>query len=285
MHAFWTRQLIIEPDRLNAAIQQLHHASQLIAAVGQSLLPAAHDDSHINMEWLPDREMLAGDTIDDRIRIGLEVKSFSLCLSDRDGDCVERYPLDGSTLAQGYGWLRKQLNLQGFAGERLQPIDHYELPSHPILRGGAFQRPAHATLEELCICYHNAYGILTGVAKRDTPQASGVRVWPHHFDMALLIEIRHNDQGTPSATIGVGLAVADELADVPYYYVKPWQDQGPVDLQGYPDLLVGHWDTKQFHGALLPLNALPTGPARQQQEVVETVLREAIHHCRSALDG
>lgn len=283
MHAFWTRQLLIEPDRLNTAIQQLHHAAQLIAAVGQSLLPAAHDDSHINMEWLPDREMLAGDTIDDRIRIGLEIKSFSLCLSDRDGRCVERYPLNGNTLAQGFGWLKQQLNLQGFAGDQLQPIEHYKLPSHEILRGGPFREPTAATLHEICICYHNAYGTLTGIAKQDTPRASGVRVWPHHFDMALLIEEQHDTQDNVSASVGVGLAIADEQVPVPYYYVRPWRKAGPVDLQHPPKLLIGYWDLQHLNGAVLPLSALPPGTAIQQQEMVLSTLREAIEHSRGAL--
>jgi hypothetical protein len=283
MHPFWTRQVLIEPRRLNAALLQLHHAAQFIAAVGQSLLPPAHDDSHINMEWLPDRELLAGDTIDDRIRIGLEIRSFSLCLSNLSGQCVTRYALDGKTLAQGYGWLKQQLDLQGFAGDRLQPIAHYELPAHPVLRGAAFRQPTPATLQEICDCYHNAYGSLTALAKQYTPLASGVRVWPHHFDMAVLIELRHDTQNNATATIGSGLAIADERVEVPYYYVRPWQQAGPVALNDPPSLPAGRWDLRDFQGAILPLDALPGTTAAAQQDAVLAFLQDATTYCRAVL--
>ena len=283
MHPFWTRQVLLEPRRLNAAIRQLHHAAQFIAAVGQSLLPPAHDDSHINMEWLPDREMLAGDTIDDRIRIGLEIRHFSLCLSNLSGACVARYALDGKTLAQGYGWLKQQLDLQGFAGDRLQPIAGKALPPHPILRGAAFRQPTPATRQEVCDCYHNAYGSLTALAKQYTPQASGVRVWPHHFDMAVLIELRHDPHNKASAAIGLGLAIADELVDAPYYYVRPWQQAGPVALADPPALPAGRWDQRDFRGAILPLDTLPATTAAEQQHTVLSVLQAATAYCHTVL--
>src|SRR4051812_14202737 len=36
---------------LHDARLQLHHAAQLVAALGISYLPKADDDSHTNMEW------------------------------------------------------------------------------------------------------------------------------------------------------------------------------------------------------------------------------------------
>lgn len=284
MHLFWTRPEIDRFDALNAAIEQLHHAAQLIAAVGHSLLPHAHDDSHSNMEWLPDHEMLAGDTIDDLLRIGLLVQPFSLCLADLEGHCVEDYPLDGKTMAQALGWLKQQLNLQGLAGDRLQPIDQYELPPHSIGRGGPFQQPDSQVLRQVCICYHNAYGILTGLAKRHTPRASGVRVWPHHFDMAVLIGTRHDEAGERTASIGAGLAIADSICPEPYYYVAPWQQSGSVAFVGAPRLPAGQWHTDGFRGAVLPLGAIPaSASAEQQQKVVDSVLEDAIAYCRELL--
>src|SRR5438094_351605 len=46
-------------DLVDARLQ-LHWAAQVVSAVGTTLLPAAADDSHTNLEWLAEPALLAG---------------------------------------------------------------------------------------------------------------------------------------------------------------------------------------------------------------------------------
>ena len=50
----WRPVGTISPDALVDARLQLHHAAQLVAAVGATLLPPRPDDGHPNLGWIGD---------------------------------------------------------------------------------------------------------------------------------------------------------------------------------------------------------------------------------------
>ena len=65
--------------------------------------------------------------------------------------------------------------------------------------------------------------------------ASPVRLWPHHFDVAILI-----------GNIGVGFVAGDEAIDEPYWYV--YNSPMPESL---PPLANGEWFRGHWTGAVL----------------------------------
>lgn len=65
--------------------------------------------------------------------------------------------------------------------------------------------------------------------------ASPVRLWPHHFDVAILI-----------GSIGVGFLAGDDAIDEPYWYVYNSPMPDPL-----PPLATGEWHRGEWTGAVL----------------------------------
>ena len=87
-------------------------------------------------------------------------------------------------------------------------------------------------------------------AKHD--DASPVRLWPHHFDVAILI-----------GTIGVGFLAGDDAIDEPYWYVYNSPMPDPL-----PPLATGEWYRDHWTGAVLK--------GDPDAATIETFLDEAI---------
>lgn len=276
----WQRQSPAPLAELKAAGAQYHHAAQYLAATGQSYLPSAEDDSHTNLEWLSPQQALAAHWIDERFRLLLNYPDFSLRWELTDGTVARELPLDGLTKAQVWERLRAQLTepWSAEAAGQYQPIEHYELPSHPLDEARApFEAPPTAARQALARYRDNAWQVLRAVAGAYPQAASRVRTWPHHFDSAVLLTLATDESGQAAATVGVGLAVPDSLVDDHYYYVSPWRQDGEIDRQAPPSLEVGQWLPKDWLGAVLPmaeLNELPD--ASRQRDALLTFLDKTI---------
>lgn len=96
--------------------------------------------------------------------------------------------------------------------------------------------PLRAThdLQMLARMYETAANVLERLrAKHDG--ASPVRLWPHHFDVAILI-----------GNIGVGFLAGDDSIDEPYWYVYNTPMPDPL-----PPLSAGEWYRGHWMGAVL----------------------------------
>src|SRR3954469_12923617 len=81
---------------LHDARLQLHHAAQLVAAMGISYLPKADDDSHTNMEWIA--HALASNVVGERsFRLGVRADPFALVVIGGDAELAS-YSLHGNTI-------------------------------------------------------------------------------------------------------------------------------------------------------------------------------------------
>jgi hypothetical protein len=86
-----------------------------------------------------------------------------------------------------------------------------------------------------------------------SPNASAVRCWPHHFDIATLLAL--DPPTTPSnvaRTIGAGLSPGDAGSPGGYWYVTPWPY--PVVSEPPPLAAGGAWHRTGWFGAVLPLS-------------------------------
>ena len=80
-----------------------------------------------------------------------------------------------------------------------------------------------------------------------------VRMWPHHFDVAVLID----------GTLGVGFLAGDDAIDEPYWYVYNTPMPDPL-----PPLTAGEWHRGAWTGAVLR--------GDPEAATIERFLREAI---------
>ena len=246
--------------RLSDARLQLHHAAQLVAAMGISYLPKADDDSHTNMEWIAGA--LASNVIGGRpFRLGVRPDPFALVVIGGDVELVS-YSLHGKTINDAAAWVRGQITKLGVDASRYTLAKHYAIPPHPVARGVPFDTTDAVAFEQLQRWYNDADGVLRSVAEERG--GSPVRCWPHHFDIATLLTI------APGQTIGVGLAPGDGYYDEPYWYVNRYP--APSATPGNQLEGGGVWHSREWIGAVLPGSRL----SGEQQHQVKTFLDSAM---------
>ena len=261
----WTRLAAVSPADLSNATLELHWATQLIAAAGQSFAEAREDDSHRSMTWHAASREFVGEPFGGAypFRVGLRPADLTLQLLDRTDEPLGSLPLGGKTLEEGYEWLMSGLaNYMGRLPEIVRP--EFELPSHPVQDGARFSEDQQDELSALGGLYESAAALLGEIAEGHE-SASEVRCWPHHFDIATLVTIEQGEDAESSKTIGIGMVPTGGDPDGWYWYVTPWPYPDPDALPTLDG--PGAWHTEGWVGAVL-----------SGEEVVETdpAFREAV---------
>jgi hypothetical protein len=273
----WTTLGEVEPGALTDARLQLHHAAQIVVSAAISYIKARSDDSHTALTWSVANRALVSEPITAAtpIRIGVRVEDLTLLLVDAGMRAGRSFPLRGKTVADGNGWLADVVAEAGLDRARLTSSKHYTIPPHPVADGSAFSRDIENELVELTRYWSNASTALEELVRR-TPSASDVRTWPHHFDIATLIEV----PSTTGArrTIGVGHSPGDDSYAEPYWYVGPYP-YPPTDH--LPSLAAGHWHTKGWVGAVL--SASEYVESADQRATVLAFIDSAVTGCRALL--
>lgn len=225
---------------------QAHWLAQPAAAFGIAHVPHADDDSHTSLTWDARRRWMVGQPTADGTRIALAFEGLSLQRLQDDRP-VDAFVAAGRTLAEAHAWVD---------GQR----PDYEMPDHPLAHGAPF---AEGCATALADAYSDAALVLG-----DEP----LRLWPHHFDLARLIEI--DDE----RTIGIGFSPGDDEDPGGYFYVRAYPEP---DSPSVPDLPHGHWRRDSWFGAVLCLSALRT--IEGQQEAARLFLDRAIGISRGLL--
>jgi hypothetical protein len=261
------------PTMLASARVELHWAAQIVAAVGRALIPAAPDDSHTSLEWLEAERALLGGATPSGLRLGLRPADLTLVLldpHDRNAGPRGELPLAGRTLDEARLWATEAL------GSVATVVPPYEMPPHAVAHRGTFTGGDRAALEELERWYAAADGLFREVRRtRSHPpmNASPVRCWPHHFDIATLIELPPG-ASAGGRTIGVGLSPGDGSYEEPYFYVTPWPVPANWNDPRLPGLPGGAaWHRTGWLGAVLTATAIFAETAASPSKRAEAVSR------------
>ncbi|MBK7874010.1 MAG: hypothetical protein IPJ74_26850 [Saprospiraceae bacterium] len=275
--AKWQMLTYPDPQKLNAPTQQLHHAAQLVSMVGNSYLPKQADDSHTNLEWLPDRQALPGNCIEESFRLLLQFPDFQLEWQTKNGDIISKFALTDQTKEAGITWMKLILQEKFKVSQaQLKPIAHFEIPHHPVEDGAPFQLITKQLHQELALYRHNAHYILEHFASQ-YKHASPVRTWPHHFDIGVYIPVTFDEDQNATKSVGIGLAIPDQDIDEHYFYVNHWSKFGNTNSSNLPHLPSGYWHTKGWTGAVLPISALvKINSAEEQARQTEAFLEAGI---------
>jgi hypothetical protein len=256
----------------------LHHAVQLVAAVGRSLVPAAPDDGHTSLEWDRSSESVVGQEVLGtlRWRAALRPRDLSLAVLADDGE-IARLVLAGRTKSEALAWLGERARDLGASPDPLSLEAPYSLPAHEVDSGALFALPDATSLVELARWFADGDLLLRGVASAWVG-AAPVRVWPHHFDVGSVLPV-----GPPTgATLGIGLSPGDEGIAEPYLYVTPWPVPEPL-----PELPAGRlWHREGWTGALLTgSEVVAAGPGEAQAALAKAFLTGAVAVLRAALEA
>lgn len=275
----WTRVGTIAPSALADTRLELHHAVQIIVSAAISFVPARPDDSHTAMSWSTSRRALVTEPITAQrsIRIGLSVEHLTLDVLDDGENSLASYQLPGHTVTQASDWLAAAIATEGLDRSRFTSRKHYTIPNHVVATGVPFSTTANAERAELARYWSNAAAYLDALVS-SMPDASPVRIWPHHFDIATLTELPATSSGiTP--TIGVGLSPGDDSYQEPYWYVGP---NPRPDVSNAPKLAGGgRWHTVGWKGAALLASDFVD--SQDQRAQVNLFVESALKECRKLL--
>jgi hypothetical protein len=267
----------IAPRRLGEARLRLHHAVQLVAAVGRSLVPAREDDGHTSLEWRPGLPGFVGQEVPGPRpwRAALLPGDFAIAMLEGDGE-AGRLALAGRTRDTAFGWVVGQARALGSPADQLRLAAPYSLAYHAIGRGAEFETAEDGSFAELGRWFGNASALLRVVAD-GWVGAAPVRVWPHHFDVGSVLPLGPaKGESTPS--LGIGLSPGDEATVEPYFYVTPW----PVP-ESLPELPAGgHWHREGWTGAMLTASdVVAAGDAAAQGAAASAFLAGTVAMLRS----
>jgi hypothetical protein len=125
----------VSPRQLTGARLLLHHAAQLVAAVGRCLVAPRPDDGHTSLEWRAEARALAGQEVPGPRpwRAALRPDGLALAVLARDAE-VGRLPLSGRTRAEAFAWIVDRAGALG-APVRVWP-HHVDVGSVLPLGGG-----------------------------------------------------------------------------------------------------------------------------------------------------
>ncbi|MCD6596046.1 MAG: hypothetical protein J7L04_00055, partial [Bacteroidales bacterium] len=209
---------------LNEALQQQYHATQFIGMAGRHLIPQQPDDSNTNMQYLPEQELLAGNELSNGLGLALHLTDLKLCFLDQTGKCKNEISLVGKSKLQIFEELKKTMASLGIDVSKFKNELHYEIPAHQLDFGSSFSLKDKGLFQENTNYRHNAELIMNNLVTL-YPNASSVRVWPHHYDTGSLLPIAYNEKGELSKSIGLGWAIPDGMVDEPYYYLSFWSEK------------------------------------------------------------
>lgn len=256
---------------------KLHHqAVQFIAIAGKYLLHDKDDDSNTNMIWNTALNSYVGNELPQSKRAAVRLPEFSLCIFDNKDYVVQSMEMSGTTWNELYDWFEKALQANDIDTTRLQPELHYEIQEHGLYETASFDAPNQEMAKQIATLRHNARQILQEITK-PYANATPVSIWPHHFDTGTMIPLQ-NKKNETIATIGLGLAVADEMVEEPYFYVNHWMQTPP---ESYPDLKnpeQGKWIIETWKGSVLPISKLfglsPDKQEKTAKAFFETSIKE-----------
>ncbi len=269
MRSPWSILQPVPSAQLVEARLQLHWAAQLAAAPGATLVEEQADFAHLSLALDADRRAFEGPVVTGGRpwRAALRLAPPQLELRDAGGRTIERLDLAGRTLAEGRAWLQaaaERWTSQPLARDLALP--EQRPADHPVAAGAAFDVPArHA---EVLAAWYAATAELLDQVREHEATASPARLWPHHFDQAVLIDLR-NESGLPDdASVGVGFSPGDDGRSAPYLYGTPWPHPEARDLPELP--AGGTWNTEGWVGAVLTAEAvLALEPGERAARVAE----------------
>jgi len=249
----WSTLGNVPVSNLTDARLQLHWAVQIIASYGNAVMEQQADDNQSNLGWENSLNALGSHPSSEGICVGLRLADLTLLILDNTQNVTSEYGLTGHTLQQGFGWLTSTYStLAGVSPKRPFALREYEMPTHPVQQNATFSLEAPAPFQEYQHWFANAHHVLQALSE-NWQQASPIRCWPHHFDIATLVNLDPNKSAEEARSVGCGMSPGDTIYTEPYWYVNLWPYPDKSQL---PNLTVGKWHIEGWIGAILTATEL-----------------------------
>ncbi len=250
--------LHINKEQLSEVREETHKAVQLVAMVPRCLLDPDPTDGTASLLWDKHLRQLVSQDVHGLVA-GFEFAHQEIHLI-RNGQVIQKIATVGCTYEEVFKALKVALTEQGQNGEALRTDLPYVLPDAVVQRGGPFREQNAQDLDTLTMLYELSSEVLEGVFG-DVKEASGVRCWPHHYDLATLVTLIAHENPEKAKTIGFGFSPGDEGYDEPYFYLTPWPYPEPGLL--FDLTPPAFWNREGWTGGVLKAADLSEGHEKE----------------------
>lgn len=244
----WQPLGTVPPEELVTARLDLHWASRVLASIASSVLPTAADDSHSALAYQDGAlwtQPLPGPRL---YRAGLILSELQLLMRSEKGEELASLRLAERPFGHAFEWGRETVARLSPEAPEVKLRELPDFPEHRLGDGALFSGDLSDERAELARYFGNAQRLLSELCEQHA-DASPVQVWPHHFDIAILIPLDATEASAPRQTLGVGLSPGDESFAEPYWYVSPWPapEEAALPVIDGP----GSWQAEPFFAAVL----------------------------------
>jgi hypothetical protein len=226
-------------------------------------VPAKDDDSHTNLYWDPIRQQLSGRWVSSPgglLLPALNLKQTEFQWIDKQMEVAGKVSLVDKTYYEAEDLVVSLSREVGIETKSLMAPLHFEIPDY------TFKSAAINKLEEPELSEWSYYRTLANHILNDlgatVQRGIEVRIWPHHFDTGIYF------QWSDEIGIGCGLAMEDDMAGAPYFYISAYTGDEQFNYSDATTLVYGKWIKEgPWKGGILPLNQLETDNAIQQLQI------------------
>jgi hypothetical protein len=276
----WRRLDAIPFTEIGKSRNYAHEAIQFLASTGLTYVQKKEDDSHTNCEWSRSLKAFVGNVFGEKNKIclGLNISDFKLLLLKENWTIIDEFPLKDKNLDDVLKWLRNNFEHQGLDPNQFTLKKHYEIPFKTVFEGGIFKVENKQAFQELSDYFSNADLVLRAYIGELT-NATPVRCWPHHFDIATLLNIGMDKL----QSIGIGLSPGGSGKNEPYFYVTMWPYPDSNTVK-FPDLMIGNWNVKGWFGAYLSASEIIKKTNEEEQyKMVYNFIENSVQKIKESL--
>jgi hypothetical protein len=275
----WRTLRQVDRRLLKDARLQAHSAVQWLARAARCYISPLPDDAHTNLGWDDSADGFVTQPLRGGSWLSLNIASLTLALHDNRQALP--FSLHRRTDVEVRRWLGEQLVTRGMDATALDRPSPYAIPERQPVEGAPYDAVDLSDgLTELAAWFANAKRSLEPIGARASArklEASDVRCWPHHFDIATLISFPARNGQT--AYVGAGLSPGDGHYDEPYYYVSVYPKPDPAALPELPES--SHWHTHEFTAAIVPAHCILA--LKDAQLETTEILKTAVDHAINLL--
>ena len=261
----------VSMTKYNATDQHLHLLCQPIAKAGRSFVSSEKDDSHTNLYFDQLTSSLKGRWInkgDRQYLLSLDLKQNCYKILNESMSAIHQIPTIGKSISALEIELSKFFSSIDLSAEDYLAKLHFEIPQYTFDQDSV-AKFNEESLEQWMYYRRLANQVLESILGY-FQYPGEVRIWPHHFDTGIYIQLSE-------IGIGVELAMKDEIGNSPYFYVAGYPSKNKINFEESPQLLQGFWSTNSsWKGAVYPLKNLMQHDEKDQKENVEEFILTAI---------
>lgn len=257
----------------NKTDQQLHWLSQTIAKANRTYVTTKPDDSHTNLYYDILDNRIVGRWINngsDTIMLTLNLESLHFEWLNSAKEVIQSVASIGKVTSDienelAAGLSNLHLKQAGFTNEL-----HFQIPDYSF-KGEVIQAINEDNMHQWKT-YRKLANVLCGLVLGYLELEGEIRIWPHHFDTGIYVEMNKK------MGIGFGLAMEDSMAGAPYFYLSGYHIHKTLTYNDLPALAEGRWEIgEHWKGAILPINELSSGIFEENRDSISNYLKRSIN--------